>query len=455
MNDAPQFKEQYIGSNSSRDLTSASIREQLIWSSFFPLAIFGLLSTLVISNVFYKFSLDLVTQRNLAQIQSLALSIDKEILNENPVEAIDLHEFFIEEDKQKIQSLYIIDSQGMVLNKYEEINKPVLNSFEDLIFNTDLEKPISNLIQSPLTGEEIMISMAQVPDTNYAIALLEPWIGFIKPVVNYQILLSIIALSGVLFSLIMLFVAINRIIKPITILTSNADQAIPGSIFHPVQEFGPKEIRILIRAFNKMVIRLAEQQLALRRLTHKALLSQEEERQRLSHELHDGTLQDLVGLSQRVELCRNEIKTNGKAATERLLEIERLLNHTLDDVRNISIALRPPLLAELGLDVAIESLCKKMTELKPGIGCNFQIIGKPRRLDPDLELAVYRVIQEALSNIRKHAPKSTQVFVELFFNEKEITAVITNNNAESFNNDVQDYVRDGHIGLAGMYERAR
>ena len=159
MNDAPQFKEQYIGSNSSRDLTSASIREQLMWSSFFPLAIFGLLSTLVISNVFYKFSLDLVTQRNLAQIQSLALSIDKEILNEIPIEAIDLHEFFIEEDKQKIQSLYIIDSQGMVLNKYEEINKPVLNSFEDLIFNTDLEKPISNLIQSPLTGEEIMISM--------------------------------------------------------------------------------------------------------------------------------------------------------------------------------------------------------------------------------------------------------------------------------------------------------
>ena len=104
MDNAPQFKEQYEESQSKRDLTSASIREQLIWSSFFPLAIFGLLSTLVISNVFYKFSLDLVTQRNLAQIQSLALSIDKEILNKIPVESIDLHEFLNEEDNQKIQS---------------------------------------------------------------------------------------------------------------------------------------------------------------------------------------------------------------------------------------------------------------------------------------------------------------------------------------------------------------
>ena len=455
MNNAPQFKEQYDESNSSRDLTSASIREQLIWSSFFPLAIFGLLSTLVISNVFYKFSLELVTQRNLAQIQSLALSIDKEILNEVPVQLIDLHEFLNVDDNQKIQSLYIIDSQGLLLNKYEEINKPVLTSFEDIISTTDLENPISNLMQSPLTGEEIMISMAQIPDTDYTIALLEPWIGFIKPVVNYQILLSVISLSGVLLSLTMLFMAINRITRPIAMLTMNANNAIPGSIFHPVKEFGPKEIRILINAFNKMVIRLAEQQQSLRRLTHKALLSQEEERQRLSHELHDGTLQDLVGLSQRVELFRNEIKTNGNAATERLVEIESLLNHTLDDVRNISIALRPPLLDELGLDVAIESLCKKMTQSKPGIKCNFQVNGYTRRLDPDLELTVYRVIQEALSNIRKHAPNTTLVHIELFFNDKEIKAVITNNNAQPFDNDIQDYVRNGHIGLAGMYERAR
>ncbi len=455
MNNDPQFKEQYDEASSSRDLTSASIRDQLMWSSFFPLAIFGLLSTLVISNVFYKFSLDLVTQRNLAQIQSLALSIDKEIINGESVPLIDLQEFLIENEDQKMQSLYIVDSQGILINKYEESNNVAITNFKDIVLNTVIDKPLSNLLKSPITGEDLMISIAPIPNTHFYIALLEPWIGFIKPVVNYQILLSVISLSGVLFSLIMLFVAINRIIRPIAMLTNNANQAIPGSIFHPVQEFGPKEIRILIRAFNKMVIRLAEQQLALRRLTHKALLSQEEERQRLSHELHDGTLQDLVGLSQRVELCRNEIKTNGEAATDRLLEIERLLNHTLDDVRNISIALRPPLLDELGLDVAIESLCKKMTELKPGIKCDFQVIGCARRLDPDLELTVYRVIQEALSNIRKHAPKSTRVHIELFFNETEIKAVITNNNAESFNNDIQDYIRNGHIGLAGMYERAR
>ena len=81
-----------------------------------------------------------------------------------------------------------------------------------------------------------------------------------------------------------------------------------------VPEHGPQEIRSLITAFNQMVIRLAEQQTALRQYAHKALLSQEEERQRLSHELHDGTLQDLVGLAQRVELCRNELERDPQAA---------------------------------------------------------------------------------------------------------------------------------------------
>jgi signal transduction histidine kinase len=245
------------------------------------------------------------------------------------------------------------------------------------------------------------------------------------------------------------------VIRPIAVLAENAAGAIPGSVFHPVPERGPFEIRRLINAFNQMVIRLAEQQTALRQYAHKALLSQEEERQRLSHELHDGTLQDLVGLTQRVELCRNELERDPQLARHRLDELHGLLEQTLGDVRRISNALRPPVLEDLGLSVALEALCKDLKQDKPNLQCEYTVSGEARRLHPDLELAVYRVVQEALTNVRKHAQNASLVHVELFFGDNEIQTRIKNNGEVFTDRGVRSFVRSGHLGLAGMYERAR
>jgi signal transduction histidine kinase len=199
--------------------------------------------------------------------------------------------------------------------------------------------------------------------------------------------------------------------------------------FKPIQENGPLEIRSLINAFNHMVIRLARQQNTLRQYAHKSLLSQEEERQRLSRELHDGPLQDLVGLHQRIELYQNELVENPQQAANRLQEINQIIDHSIEDVRNISVALRPPVLDDLGLPAAIESLCKEMTKLISGLSCTFSLSGKQQRLSSEMELAIYRIIQEALSNIRKHVPNATQVKVELAFAKTEVKATIRNDGA--------------------------
>ncbi len=175
-----------------------------------------------------------------------------------------------------------------------------------------------------------------------------------------------------------------------------------------------------------MVIRLAEQQSLMRQYADKALLSQEEERQRLSHELHDGTLQDLVGLSQRVELCRNELDRSPEIARSRLDELHRLLGQAIEDVRRISNALRPPVLEDFGLSVALDALCKDLSQEKPDLHCEYLISGTQRRLQPDLELAIYRVVQEALANIRKHAHNATLVQLEIFYSETEIRVRIKN-----------------------------
>ncbi len=204
-----------------------------------------------------------------------------------------------------------------------------------------------------------------------------------------------------------------------------------------------------------MVVQLAEQQNSLRQYAHKALLSQEEERQRLSHELHDGTMQDLVGLVQRVELCRSEMEHNPLLARRRLDELQGLLEQTLADVRRISNALRPSILEDLGLSAALQALCSDLEQQMPSIHCQCVVTGMERRLAPDLELAVFRVVQEALGNIRKHVRSATRVDVQMEFCESEIRAVVCNDGPVFPRPDVRSLVRNGHLGLAGMYERAR
>ena len=130
------------------------------------------------------------------------------------------------------------------------------------------------------------------------------------PAFYYQLVLIGLLVLGTIFTLYMLSLSVGRVTGSIAALAGNAAHAVPGSLFRPMVEQGPLELRELIKAFNQMVVQLAEQQTGLRQYAHKALLSQEEERQRLSHEFHDGTLQDLVGLVQRVELCRNELEVD-------------------------------------------------------------------------------------------------------------------------------------------------
>ena len=207
-----------------------------------------------------------------------------------------------------------------------------------------------------------------------------------------------------------------------------------------------------------MVIQLAEQQFTLREYAQKALLSQEEERQRLSHELHDGTVQELVGIAQRLELCRGEMKSDPVRAKQRLDELRRLAQHTLNEVRQISNALRPSILQDLGLAAALQVLSYDLEDGMPGIRCVCRISDssrEERRLQPDMELAVFSVAQEALTNIRKHAQNATQVSMCLDLGEEEVVLEVNDNGRGGAQVDLGTLVRSGHLGYAGMYERAR
>ena len=428
---------------------NSNMRSQLIWASLFPLAFFGLLSMLVTASALNQMMSGLVTQRNTAQAQVVAALV----ANDFPPSPEKLNNALQSLEPVRGSQLYLVDASGQLTFSSGPTRLPVPP--EELSALIQGQIPASRLLDSTVSADEVMISYAPLPGRPQAVLLVEPWAAIMAPVFYYQVALVALLAIGTALSLGMLSLSLSRIIRPIADLAQNAKAALPGSVFHPVQEQGPAELRILIKAFNQMVIRLAEQQGVLREYAHKALLSQEEERQRLSHELHDGTVQDLVGLAQRVELCRSELERSPQQARRRLDELQSLVQTTLSDVRRISTALRPPVLDDLGLAAALDGLCKDLQQDQPAITVEFAVTGAARRLQPDIELAVYRIVQEALANIRKHVEDASQVTVGLKFGETELQALVMNDGGVFANPDVNTFVRSGHLGLAGMYERAR
>ena len=434
---------------------SSTIRRQLILASLFPLAFFGLLSILVTSVALYQVTLRLALQVSKAEVRSAADDLAKITAGQTFPSSKDildiLHSLAIDNGSR----LYMVDENGELLSGSNPklMSLPLSNG--ELQAFLQLGKPASRLMVSSASGDEAIVSFAPLPDDNGGVVLEEPWTAILAQASYYQLVLAGLLALGTVFSLYMLSLSIGRVIRPIAELADSAIRAVPGSVFHPLTEQGPVELQDLIKAFNQMVIRLAEQQETLRQYSHKALLSQEEERQRLSHELHDGTVQDLVGLVQRVELCRSEMEREPGLARRRLDELQSLVEQTLDDVRRISNALRPSILEDLGLSVALQALCSDLEKQMSSVRCECSISGEKRRLPPDVELAVFRVVQEALVNVRKHSPSATRVQVELSFGEEDVQAIIHNDGSVLTVLDVRSLVRTGHLGLAGMYERAR
>lgn len=192
----------------------------------------------------------------------------------------------------------------------------------------------------------------------------------------------------------------------------------------------------------------------LRFYLKQATKAQEEERERISRELHDETIQALVVLSRQLDA----LASSGKGLSEddrlRLEELRKQTNDIMQGVRRLSQDLRPAELDRLGLMATLESLASEVAEYS-GIATKVSILGSKRRLPEEVELALFRIVQEALRNMWKHA-EATQAEVVLEFEESK-TRMTVRDNGKGFDlpKAIGDLAREGKLGLAGMQERAR
>jgi signal transduction histidine kinase len=182
--------------------------------------------------------------------------------------------------------------------------------------------------------------------------------------------------------------------------------------------------------------------------------AQEDERMRIARELHDETIQMLIAISRRLEALATLPERSSSATLQHLSELQKLVGDTLKGLRRFVQDLRPSTLDHLGLMVAMVSLTNELGE-KDGIGTEIKVQGEVRRLAPEQELGLFRILQGALSNIRRHSG-ATHVDVKVTFSVDRVQMRISDDGS-GFDapQRMDSLVSAGKLGLIGMYERAR
>lgn len=183
-------------------------------------------------------------------------------------------------------------------------------------------------------------------------------------------------------------------------------------------------------------------------------LSQEEERKRISREIHDDTTQRLWILANDVrKLAVDKGHSIDQHTREDLEGVKDTLLNIAEDTKRLSLALRPGILDDLGLVPAIRWLVDQLN--RDGITqAKVFVEGSQRSLNQEVNNHLFRITQEALNNIRRHA-KATEVNVKLVFSDEVINLLIQDNGEGFLFKDFSDSPLQGKMGIIGMQERAR
>ena len=196
---------------------------------------------------------------------------------------------------------------------------------------------------------------------------------------------------------------------------------------------------------------------SLRQLSLRLLQTQDDERRRIGRDLHDSVGQYLVGLKMKVDSLKSSLERGQRDDDSALTECSQLVEEAIKEVRTISYLLYPPMLEELGLKSAIPWYLEGFTK-RSGIKTTFEVSPEFDRIPGDLELALFRVLQESLTNVHRHSGSPTATVRLLTENRRVFLQIIDvgcgsqSNNCE---NRAQDWMGTLGVGLRSMDERVR
>lgn len=263
-------------------------------------------------------------------------------------------------------------------------------------------------------------------------------------------LVGLFFLSGISLSILINYLMVKMAFHPLDDVSDaiKAIQAGHRGIRVPEVTDDP-QIEDLSRSINQMIDSM---ETARKRAAASVIKAQEEERRRIARELHDETSQSLTGLIIGIKMVEETVPDSLVDLRERLLSIKDLAHQTLNEVHTMAVRLRPSILDDLGLAAALRSYGKEFSE-NTGIQVDMQLLALAERLSSELETVMYRVVQEALTNVARHS-EASNCKVTLRRRENCVQGIIEDNGRGFDPNRAMTSDEKGRgLGLHGMKER--
>jgi two-component system sensor histidine kinase UhpB len=267
--------------------------------------------------------------------------------------------------------------------------------------------------------------------------------------VHYE-LIAFFAGAGIALSFFVNQWLLKRALEPLDRLQEAVDQVRQGQteVRVTLGSVSDEQFDRLAATFNRMLVEHKRHAHQMEQFPRQILQAQEEERQRLARELHDEAAQSLTSLLVHLRLLERAYEP--EQAQQQVQKLRELTAQALDDVRRVALDLRPTILDDLGLGAALEWRVDEFTQAS-GVPATIRIEGLERRLARDIELAFYRVGQETLTNIARHA-RARQVSVSLRGENGTLRLEIVDDGV-GFNPATLPARASRGLGLLGMRER--
>jgi two-component system NarL family sensor kinase len=416
---------------------------------FLSNAIVGLFSVITISIIFYFLIRNALIERTLDQLEAVNTLKAKEVDNY----FLDKGNVIVDEDFSKIQ-LMLLENTGMGSTGESYLVGPDNRLRSVSRFFPERSPQTIEAPERSTDVDHIRVDYRGMKVLSFSKDLQNPSLGWrivseidfseaMEPVVrfrNYLVLVTIVC--AILIVIVSMFVS-NAISRPVVYLQQVIKDLARGILpAQPVTVNNNDEIGKIAQAVDELV----EREIKLVRDKTAALIEgQENERKRITRELHDGVGQLMTAIRLRIQATPLDPLQRK--------EITALINETIAEVKRISYNLMPGSLVDFGLEAALKGLCDNTAKYS-GLKFDFQYIRESdHELSFDVTVAVFRLVQEGINNILKHA-SATNVELHILDKEDEIYILLKDDGAGF---DISARANSSHVGLGlrSMTERAK
>lgn len=421
--------------------------------------LFSFLITFQMRNILTNTLSIQLEQRGLSLARDIGARSVNDILFNN---AYAVHELLQDTiaNNMDVRYVFVIDSSGNILAHTFEKGFP--RGIEDAnhlekgeMYHTELLNTEEGMVRD--IGVPILEGRAGIVRIGITDRSLKQAVWYMTwQVVLTTIIISILGILGAFYLTKILMIPIRRLVDA-------ANSVALGDLTQKVIPISQDEIGLLSSSFNGMTAsleqynlerdtmlkELQDTEIARKQVLEKLISVQEDERKRISRELHDETSQSLTSVMVGLRLL--ESHSVNEDSKRSLCEMREVVAKTLIEIRNMARQLRPSVLDDLGLLPAIQRYIAEYPR-RFGLDIDLHVRGSmDQRLNPQIEIAVYRIIQEALTNIARHA-KAENACVIMEHRQGQLLVVIEDDgigfNTQEFEN------KESGLGIFGMKERA-